>query len=289
MSEHSELTDKSGSARTKSGAETTIKIVYSDMDGTMVGPRGCFLRAADGSLSLEPSRALLDLLAAGIELVLVSGRTGPQLAEAVRIFGGDGFVGELGAVIGWNFGLEHEVLHGAMPEEFHGVPLMDALESRGLLDELLATYAGKLEFHAPWHLGHEADVMLSGLVDVAEVELWLADRGFAWLRLHDNGRLPPAAGLMPDGSQQHVYHLMADGITKGTGVAADLARRGLAASQAIAIGDSRSDLLMAPHVHRFFLTANGAHVFPGAPDNVTLCQDMNGLGWAEAVRWALAH
>ena len=267
----------------------SIKIVYSDMDGTMVGPKGCFLRAADRSVTVEPSLALADLLAAGIELVLVSGRTGAQLAEAVRIFGGDGFVGELGAVIGWNSGLEHEVLHGAMPPEFHGASLMEELESRGLLRELLLTYAGQLEFHAPWHLGHEADVMLSGLVDATEVEAWLDKQGYGWLRLHDNGRLPPYAGLMPDGSQQHVYHLMADGITKGTGVAADLARRGLTPDQAIAIGDSRSDLLMAPHVNRFFLTANGAHVFDNAPDNVTLCQEMNGLGWVEAVRWALEH
>ena len=109
-----------------------------------------------------------------------------------------------------------------------------------------------------------------------------------WLRLHDNGRLPPQAGLTADGERLHVYHLMADGITKGTGVAADLARRGLTPDQAIAIGDSRSDLLMAQHVRRFFMTANGAHVVAdGAPDNVTVCQGMNGLGWVEAVRWAL--
>ena len=45
---------------------------------------------------------------------------------------------------------------------------------------------------------------------------------------------------------------------------------------------------MAQHVRRFFLTANGAHVVAdGAPENVTVCQGMNGLGWVEAVRWAL--
>ena len=56
----------------------------------------------------------------------------------------------------------------------------------------------------------------------------------------------------------------------------------------IAIGDSRSDLEMAPHVSRFFLTANGAHVLgPDTPTNVTVCQGENGLGWVEAIRWAL--
>lgn len=263
----------------------SIKIVYSDLDGTMVGARGCFVRDADYGPTLEPAAALVDLHKAGIELVLVSGRTRLQLAEAARIFGAEGFVGELGAVIGWRYGLEHEVLRGAMPPEITR-NLYDELLDSGLAGELNAVFPN-LDLYDPWHLGHEADLMLRGVVDVDEVEKWLAGRGLPWLRLHDNGRLPEQAGLTADGQRLHVYHLMADGITKGTGVAADLARRGLTPDQAIAIGDSRSDLLMAAHVNRFFLTANGAHVFDDAPDNVTLCQGMNGLGWVEAVRWAL--
>ncbi len=267
----------------------SIRIVYSDLDGTMVGPRGCFLRAADLSVTLEPSRALADLLSAGLELVLVSGRTGPQLAEAARIFGAEGYIGELGAVIGWRYGMEQEVLRGAMPPEMTG-NLYDELHRAGLVDDLREAFGNRLELYEPWHLGHEADVMLRGLVDVEQVEKWLVDRDLGWLRLHDNGRLPPQAGLTDDGQQLHVYHLMADGITKGTGLVADLARRGLTPDQAIAIGDSRSDLLMAPHVKQFFLTANGAHVLDeDTPENVTLCQGMNGLGWVEAVRWALEH
>ncbi|WP_019874866.1 HAD family hydrolase [Sporichthya polymorpha] len=265
----------------------SIRIVYSDLDGTMVGARGCFLRRADLEPTLEPAAALHDLLRADVTLVLVSGRTRLQLSEAARIFGADGFVGELGAVIGWRYGIEHEVLRGAMPPEFDG-NLYDVVMEIGLVEEIAAAFPGQLELYDPWHLGHEADVMLRGRADVAEVEKWLAERDLPWLRLHDNGRLPAAAGLTPDGHQLHVYHLMADGITKGTGIAADLARRGLTPDQAIAIGDSRSDLEMAPFVRRFFLTANGAHVVEhGVPDNLTVCQGENGLGWVEAVRWAL--
>lgn len=265
----------------------SIQVVYSDLDGTMVGARGCFVRAADYSLTLEPAAALVELLRADIALVLVSGRTRFQLREAAHIFGANGFVAELGAVIGWDFGRQHEFVPGATPPELTG-HLFDELTGSGLVDDLMEAFPGRLAYHAPWHLGHEADVMLGGLVDVGQVEKWLADRGYPWLRLHDNGRLPVAAGLTPEGERIHVYHLMADGITKGTGIAADLARRGLTPDQAIAIGDSRSDLEMAPHVSRFFLTANGAHVVDaGTPSNVTVCQGENGLGWVEAVRWAL--
>ena len=62
------------------------RIVYTDLDGTMVGPRGSFWHAADGGTTAEPAAALLELHGAGIPLVLVSGRTHLQLAEAARIF-----------------------------------------------------------------------------------------------------------------------------------------------------------------------------------------------------------
>ena len=74
----------------------------------------------------------------------------------------------------------------------------------------------------------------------------------------------------------HIYHLMARGISKGIGIAADLERRGLTASDAVAVGDSLSDLEMAPTSSRFFLVRNGADVpdiraAAEALPNVTIC------------------
>ncbi|MGH8869777.1 MAG: HAD hydrolase family protein [Actinomycetes bacterium] len=267
-----------------------VQAVYSDLDGTMVGPYGCFFREPGTAPTLEPAQALVDLLRAELTLVLVSGRTRPQLEEACRIFGADGYVGELGAVLGWDHGLESTVLHGAMPDEYTATP-WQVMHDTGVATRLLDRYAGRLELHAPWHEGHEADVMVRGRVDVVEVEQWLAGIGFGWLRLRDNGVLPGL--VLPDvGGPVHVYHLMPDGLTKGLGVAEDMRRRGLAPEQAVAIGDSASDLAMAPYVRRFFLVANGADSPTTAEmarthDNLTVCSGANGLGWAEAVRWAL--
>ena len=75
-------------------------------------------------------------------------------------------------------------------------------------------------------------------------------------------------------------------------MAYDLARRGLRAEQAIAIGDSASDLVMAPHVGRFHLVSNGARsaavrAAAEAADNVVIEDEALGLGWAAAVRSAL--
>jgi hydroxymethylpyrimidine pyrophosphatase-like HAD family hydrolase len=251
-------------------------IVYTDLDGTMLGPRGSFFRAPDHSITLEPATTLTDFLTAGNELVLVSGRTRAQLVEAAAIFGAHGYVAELGSLVGWNGPWECEALPGLGPAA-----------GDDLVEELLADFAGRLEFHEPWHLGHEVDVMLRGNVPPAESRAWLDAHGVAHLDLRDNGVLPIArcTGLAESTMPVHVYHLLPKGISKGFAVAWDLTRRGLDPAEAVAIGDSTSDLEMAAHVGRFFLVANGAeHVAQPLPPNVTVTKGTQGLGWAEAIR-----
>ncbi len=253
-------------------------IVYSDLDGTMVGPRGCFFRAADRSVTLEPARALAEFLDAAGTLVLVSGRTRAQLQEAALIFGADGFIAELGAIVARDLGRTVDLL------PVDGPPATDALVAN-----LLHDWAGQIEYHSPWHVGHEIDVMLRGRVDQIEVQTWLTQHGFPHLELRDNGVLPISrpTGLNVE-PPIHVYHLVPSSVSKGAAVAYDLDRRGLTPADAIAIGDSTSDLTMAPHVGRFFLVANGVeHVGPDLPPNVTVTGGELGRGWAEAVRTAV--
>ena len=274
-----------------------MKVLYTDLDGTMVGPHGNFFATVDRTPTLEPARALLELHRAGVALVLVSGRTRAQLVEAGRIFGADGFVAELGALVGWDLGRSVQVLTGSMPAAYAGRLPVDVMQEAGLPDALFARWPGQLQWHAPWHAGHEADVMVRGHVDVAEVEAWLAAEGWDWLRLRDNGLVTTKdlPGLTP--GPVHVYHLMPDGLSKGAAVAWDLARRGLSPPDAVAVGDSASDLLMAAAVGRMWVTANGmaAPRMPGlvaaardAGQDVRVTASPLGVGWAEAVSAALA-
>lgn len=271
-----------------------VRVIYSDLDGTMVGPRGSFWLAGDGSLTEAPARALAELHRAGIALVLVSGRTRAQLIEAGRIFGADGFIAELGAVLAWQGWRRHEYLPGDLPEEFAGRAAFEVLAELGLPGALFDRFPGLLEWHEPWHLGHEVDAMLRGKVDVHEAEAWLAERGWPWLALRDNGVLPASrsTGLAPEAAPPHVYHLMPRGLSKGLAVARDLERRGLGTEQAIAIGDSASDLEMADAVATMWLTANGAAnqqvaQAAAARPNVRISAAEVGVGWAEAVRSVL--
>ncbi len=269
-------------------------IVYTDLDGTMVGPRGSFWHTAGRDLTAEPATALLELHRAGIPLVLVSGRTLEQVIEAARIFAADGAIAELGATVSWDGGRERRQLTGELPDEHDGRTPMEVMAGLGVVEELIAAHPGRLEWHAPWHATHDTDALLRGRVDPVAVDAWLAQRGLGWLTLNDNGaiQLNSRMTLDPDPAPPRVYHLMPRGISKGAAIAWDLERRGIDPADAVAIGDSISDLDMAAAVGRLWITANGAGVDGmaariAAVPNATVADAPMGHGWAQAVRASL--
>lgn len=266
------------------------RIVYTDLDGTMVGPRGSFWHTAGRHLTATPAAALLELHRAGVTLVLVSGRTHAQLTEAARIFAADGVIAELGSLVSWAGGRETHLLTGELPARYAGRTPVSVMAELGVVEQLTAAHPGRLEWHAPWHTTHEGDALLRGRVDASAVDAWLAERGWGWLTLNDNGAVPPnpRMTLAEEALPPHVYHLMPRGISKGAAITWDLTRRGLTAVDAVAVGDSVSDLEMAAAVGRLWVTANGAAV-PGmaerlaAVPNAAVTDAPMGEGWAQAV------
>jgi hypothetical protein len=267
------------------------RIVYTDLDGTMVGPRGSFWHTAGRELTDGPAGALLELHRAGIPLVLVSGRTHEQVVEAARIFAADGAIAELGSTISWDAGRGTHRLTGALPAEYAGRAPVQVMAEIGVVEQLIADHPGRLEWHAPWHATHSTDALLRGRVDPVAVDAWLAEKGVGWLTLNDNGAIPATARMTLDDDPlpPRVYHLMPRGISKGAAIAWDLERRGLSPADAVAIGDSVSDLDMAPSVGRLWITANGAAVdgmaeLLAAVPNAAVTEGSMGEGWAQAVR-----
>jgi hydroxymethylpyrimidine pyrophosphatase-like HAD family hydrolase len=267
------------------------RIVYTDLDGTMVGPRGSFWHTAGRDLTADPATALLELHRAGVPLVLVSGRTFEQVIEAARIFAADGAIAELGATVAWDAGRGTHRLRGELPATFGNRTPMAVMAGLGIVERLMAEHPGQLEWHAPWHATHDADALLRGRVDPLAVDAWLAQQGAGWLTLKDNGAIPATSRMTLDDDPlpPRVYHLMPRGISKGAAIAWDLERRGLTPADAVAIGDSVSDLEMAPAVDRLWITANGAAVdgmrgLIDAVPNVTVTDAPMGEGWAQAVR-----
>jgi hydroxymethylpyrimidine pyrophosphatase-like HAD family hydrolase len=255
-------------------------LLFSDVDGTLVGRDGSLLADLDGRPTLAAAEALVAAHRAGLEVVLVSGRTATQLREAGRLLGTRDAVAELGTVL--VRGREVELVWGDAPCDLGDSPAQ-ALERSGALACVLEGFAGRLEPHTPWHLGRRGTFLLRGQVEVAEADARLAGAGLGWARLLDNGRLRGAYPHLGPGPT-HAYHLLPAGVSKAGTAAAYLAGRGLDTERAAAIGDSPADLQLAGVVGAMFLVANGAWAAEGAPDiPVIVTPSPAGQGWAEAV------
>lgn len=259
------------------------RVLFSDVDGTLVGRGASLLADLDGNPTLAAAGALVDAHTAGLTVVLVSGRTQAQLFESGRLIGLRDAIAELGTVLVMDG--KAELLWGQAPREF-ATPT-EALRRSGALDLVLDAFAGRLEFHTPWHTDdRQGTILLRGRVDEGEANARLAAAGLGWARLMDNGRLRrayPELGLAA--GEARTYHLLPAGVSKGSTAARYLERRGLSPSEAAAIGDSTADLELGAATGAMFLVANApTDTAAAAPPGTILLPRAAGEGWALAVR-----
>lgn len=260
------------------------RVVYTDLDGTLLGPGGSLFARSDGGVSGEAAAALASLHEVGISVVPVSGRTGDQVWEVSRVIGAIDFVSEMGGVLSFDHDAERVRRDGAY--RGRATP-HDAMLEAGAPGLLLDAFAGRLEPHAPWaFLPRVCSMLFRGQVDLAQVDATLEEAGYGWLTLLDNGVIPrPFRGLEVE--EVHAYHLLPRGVTKATGVAAHRERRGLGVEECLAVGDSPSDAALAGEVGAVAIVANGrasVESSGSAADNVLATDGSHGAGFAEVVR-----
>jgi len=267
----------------------SVRCLYLDLDGTLLGRGASLMHDGEGAVSIAGVRAVQACLRAGVEVVLMSGRRRSQVAEDARLLGGDSFIFEAGACLVLS-GEEHWLTGALQPGE---LTIAEQIERSGAPALLLARYAGRLEYHEPWHVGREVSHLFRGLVDAAEADRLLAEHGHEDLRLVDNGavsRRSPALASLP---QVRGYHLVPAGASKVGAVALHRRARGYAREACIAVGDSREDLACAPEVGAFWLVANALERDPSlgadlaGSDNVRVAEAAYGAGVYEAVLSAL--
>jgi hydroxymethylpyrimidine pyrophosphatase-like HAD family hydrolase len=265
-----------------------IRTVYADLDGTLLGPGGSLFAASrPRGVTSEAALAVAALEGAGIDLVLVSGRTLEQTREAARIVGARAFIAEAGGIVVFLQSGREEALpaDGARRGKESA---FEAILRTGAAGFLLESFAGRLEPHGPGaFLPHEASLLLRGRVDVTEARSLLQANGYGWLTLSDNGILSAGSERFPwlDSSEVHAYHLHPAPVTKRAAVAVHRTRRGLEPDECIAVGDSPSDLDMAAEVAAVFVVANGAAALRDVepPENAYLLDRSHGEGFADAV------
>lgn len=266
-----------------------VRVVYTDLDGTMMGPGGCFLRNLAGEYTLRPARALVEALRRGVDVVPVSGRSAHQLREAARLLGLRNYIAELGVELVYDLGEEVVLITGALEGECGD--LYRAIMESGAVDYLLRSHPGRLEFHTPWSDYRECTPIFRGLVDLEEVNR-LLEESFPGLELVDNGVIPRTyPGL--EVPEVRAYHLVPRGVSKERAVAEDMKRRGFERREAVAVGDSEADLAQSEVVGAFFLVRNGLlgnpHLEPriASTPNVVVTSGFLNEGWAEALELAV--
>jgi hydroxymethylpyrimidine pyrophosphatase-like HAD family hydrolase len=258
-----------------------VRVLLSDVDGTLVGRGGSLLADLDGAPSLAAAEALVLARRAGLEVVLVSGRTRAQLFETGRLLGLRDAIAEMGAVLLRDG--KAELQWGEAPRDLGETPA-EALLRAGAVATVLERFAGRIEPHAPWHEHRQGTALLRGQVEVAEVDATLRAAGLGWARLLDNGRLRgPYPHLGP--GETHAYHLLPAGVSKAATATTYLAAKGLEPSQAAAVGDGPADLELADAVGAMFLVANGAWAADLAGERqVVVSPSSAGAGFAEVVQ-----
>ncbi len=266
-----------------------MRCVYVDLDGTLLGRGASLLHDGQGNVNIDGIRAVQACLRADVEVVLMSGRRRVQVFEDARLLGQRSFIFEAGACVVLD-GEEHWLTGDLMPGE---QSIAEQIERSGAPAFLLEQYEGRLEYHEPWHVEREVSHLFRGLVEAAEVDRLLAERGHHDLRLVDNGvvnRRSQALAALP-----HVrgYHLVPVGASKAAAVAKHRRMRDYAREETFAVGDSREDLACAAEVGAFWLVANAVAHDPSireamaAHENVCVAEGSNGTGVYEAVVSAL--
>ena len=261
-----------------------LSCVYTDLDGTLLGRGSSLFRDADGGFSLAQARGLEACQRAGVEVVIMSGRREPQVHEAARLMGQASYIYEAGCA----YAIEGEttLMTGEMEPNEDGT-IYEQIEARGIPKMLFEHFAGRLEYHSPWHHGRVLSHLFRGKIDVDEANALLGEHGDDDLRLLDNGAIGREMPAV-DGPT-HAYHLVPRMVSKANAVAAHARARGYDPAECIAVGDSVEDLEVAAAVGRFFVVANGPERDPGlraslaAWDNATVTEGSMGDGFYEAV------
>ncbi len=270
------------------------KILYTDLDGTLLGRGACLLCDGKGRPSLDAASAVTELNALGLTVVITSGRNGKQLMEITRMLGWSDFIGEMGTVRSYDRSARKLYDSGDWPPgaTMDGETPYEAIVRVGAVDLLQRRFPGTIEYHDPWHRDREVTHVLRGNVPLAEAQEALDGLPLA-VDLIDNGIIhPPRHTLECD--EIHAYHLVPRGVSKARGIAADLEERGLRSDEALAIGDSAADVEMAESVGFMIVVANGLDdgvllERASGSDRIAATRESFGSGWRElAEAWMAA-
>ena len=261
-----------------------VRVIYTDIDGTLVGPGGSLFASADGTLTLRTARAVFKAVRLGIDVFMVSGRSSHGLRTVAQVLGFRNYAAELGSEIIYDLG--EKVI-----SNIHGFDLgkgekpIDWIRNSGALDLIFGEFPHKIRYYTPFSDSCHNTALLIGNVEVTKANQILNEHCHRVLRLVDNGKVPP----VPDFSHPHCYHLLAASAGKKLAVRKDKEIRRLDKKHLVGIGESIEDLEIASEVGAYFVVRNGAEEDTrvmkavSEQEGIFLTDSRMGLGWAEVI------
>lgn len=273
-------------------ARTTL--AFSDLDGTLLAPGGSVLADATGAPSLVAAEEIVALHRADLDVVVCTGRNRIQAGEVSRLLGWSSFIAELGCIIMYDRRKPAEYLLGDWPDDALAVGETphQAIERIGALRVLADAFPGRIEVHAPWHTDREVTHVLRGDVDRAAAQVALDTLPLP-VDIIDNGIIHPPRHTLVDVTEVHAYHLVPRGTSKELAVRRMLERRGADRADAVAIGDSATDVRMTRACGLGVVVRNALadpRVLAAAKgrDDLVATRAERSEGWAEFARAWLA-
>jgi hypothetical protein len=271
------------------------RVLYSDVDGTLLGRGACLLADGTGAPNLDAATAAAALNGAGLPVVIVSGRNAGQLREMSRLLGWPDFIAELGCVRSYDGGSRLVFDTGVWPDGSlrPGETPYEAIARVGAMELLQERFPGLIEYHDPWHRDRQVTHVLRGNLSIPDAQDALDTLPLP-VTIVDNGIIHPQRHGLVGVTVIHAIHLMPAGTSKQRAVALDLVERGLTRDEALAIGDSAADVAMADVVGLMTVVSNGLddpRLIASAQlhDNIVAVSASHGSGWAElAGAWLAA-
>lgn len=277
-----------------------VDIVYTDLDGTLLGKGGTLLIDGEGNPDVNTAATIVAANKAGLPIIPVTGRSCTQLTEITRLCGWYDYIAEAGAIRSYFDGYDREFIFD-VPEwtsdikrQLANKTSLEIIREHGAVEKLMEAFPGCIEYHTPWDVHRDATEVLRGFLD-RQAALEVLEEIDLPLSIIDNGVIHPRKHTLKESDEPiRAYHLTPAGVSKRRAIALDLERRGIDPARAIMIGDAPSDMLCAEVVSVSLLVHNVLRS-PGIDKridnipNTAVVEGYAGDGWSEVINEVLKY
>lgn len=267
-----------------------LKVVYTDLDGTLFNDQGCVIKDCEGKFYFEVVKLFEKIAEKDWDIVLVSGRNRIQLRYNAMLVGAKNYIAELGSVLVYNLG---EKIYQTFDDKKYNYKITEGGKDLvNIIKILKEAFPNKIESNIDWSMGRSFNALFIGEVDLEKANKVLKDAGYEGLALVDNG-FTKLVELNLDVKHLRIYNLIPKGVDKAKAIRLDKKLRNLKDENCIALGDSVEDLKMASAVKYFFLMRDAierdGNIFKSLSsyDNVFITKHRMNRGWAEVMKYLL--